>query len=293
MGKAFYWLSLCPTSRFYEEIGTPLLSDIRINYTSGSVDHVTQHLFANYFNGSEMVVAGKLSNTSAASLRVQVTASNNDKTLILETDVPLRRRESETEKHVKAAAARIPGAGDALKGLAADLVRRVWGFVTVKEELRSRLCSRSGREREEHVERATNLSLAYRFLTPVTKMLVDKPEVLADGTMARMPAVDEPASSPANEVPDDIEMATLHREADRQSLTLSNNLRGKFQSIFNRIFLPKGVLAKKQHHSPRNFIQISNQTESIHIIDHLDQFNYRSSKKKRAKNRPLWHTLRD
>ncbi|XP_019753024.1 inter-alpha-trypsin inhibitor heavy chain H5 [Hippocampus comes] len=214
---------------FYEEIGTPLLSDIRINYTPGSVDHVTQHLFANYFNGSEMVVAGKLSDTSSASLRVQVTASNNDKTVILETDVPLRHRESETEKHVKAAAARIPGAGDALKRLAADLVQRVWGFVTVKEELRSRLCSRTSREREEHVQRATNLSLAYHFLTPVTKMLVDKPEVLADGTMAQMPAVDEPASSPANEVPDDIEMATLHREADRQSLTLSNNLRGQVE----------------------------------------------------------------
>uniref|UniRef100_A0A3Q2XTZ5 Inter-alpha-trypsin inhibitor heavy chain 5 n=1 Tax=Hippocampus comes TaxID=109280 RepID=A0A3Q2XTZ5_HIPCM len=156
---------------FYEEIGTPLLSDIRINYTPGSVDHVTQHLFANYFNGSEMVVAGKLSDTSSASLRVQVTASNNDKTVILETDVPLRHRESETEKHVKAAAARIPGAGDALKRLAADLVQRVWGFVTVKEELRSRLCSRTSREREEHVQRATNLSLAYHFLTPVTKML--------------------------------------------------------------------------------------------------------------------------
>uniref|UniRef100_A0A3Q2Z133 Inter-alpha-trypsin inhibitor heavy chain 5 n=1 Tax=Hippocampus comes TaxID=109280 RepID=A0A3Q2Z133_HIPCM len=194
---------------FYEEIGTPLLSDIRINYTPGSVDHVTQHLFANYFNGSEMVVAGKLSDTSSASLRVQVTASNNDKTVILETDVPLRHRESETEKHVKAAAARIPGAGDALKRLAADLVQRVWGFVTVKEELRSRLCSRTSREREEHVQRATNLSLAYHFLTPVTKMLVDKPEVLADGTMAQMPAVDEPASSPANEVPDDIEMKSV------------------------------------------------------------------------------------
>ncbi|XP_077356833.1 inter-alpha-trypsin inhibitor heavy chain H5 [Festucalex cinctus] len=208
---------------FYEEIGTPLLSDIRINYTSDSVDHVTQHLFTNYFNGSEMVVAGKLSNMSAESLHVQVTASNNDKTVTLETEVPLRRQELETEKHVKAAAARIPGSGDALKWLAADFVERVWGFLTVKEELRSRLSSRTSREREEHVRRAANLSLAYHFLTPLTNMLVDKPQVLADGTMA-------PASLAANEVPDDEEEeGMLRREVDRQSLTLSNSIRGQVE----------------------------------------------------------------
>ncbi|XP_077400613.1 inter-alpha-trypsin inhibitor heavy chain H5 [Vanacampus margaritifer] len=209
---------------FYEEIGTPLLSDIRVNYPSDSVDHVTQHVFANYFNGSEMVVAGKLSDTSAESLRVQVTASNNDKTVVLETEVPLRRQESEAEKHVKAAAAaaRIPGSGDALQWLAADFVERVWGFLTVKEELRSRLRSRTSREREEHIRRAANLSLVYHFLTPLTNMLVDKPEVLADGTMA-------PAALAANEVPDDQEEGTLRREVDRQSLTLSNNIRGQVE----------------------------------------------------------------
>ncbi|XP_069581693.1 inter-alpha-trypsin inhibitor heavy chain H5 [Brachyistius frenatus] len=200
---------------FYDEIGTPLLSDIRINYTENSVRYVTQHLFTNYFNGSEIVVAGKLTNQSAESLHVQVTASNDDKSIVLETDVPLRHRQMETERHVKAAAAmaaKAPGSGvtqglgAALDSIAEDFVERIWGFLSVKEGLRSRLLSQTSKEREDHIQLATNLSLTYRFLTPLTNMVVEKPEVLADGTVAPAAtsaptAVD--AVSTANELPGD------------------------------------------------------------------------------------------
>ncbi|TMS02933.1 Inter-alpha-trypsin inhibitor heavy chain H5 [Larimichthys crocea] len=202
---------------FYDEIGTPLLSDIRINYTEDSVRYVTQHLFTNYFNGSEIVIAGKLTNQSTESLHVQVTASNNDKSIILETDVPLRHRQIETEKHVKkataamAGGARVPGSavaqglGNALGVIADDFVERVWGFLSVKEGLRSRLRSQTSKEREGHTQQATNLSLNYHFLTPLTNLVVEKPEVLSDGTMAPAPTM-PPASagegvSTANELP--------------------------------------------------------------------------------------------
>ncbi|XP_061662180.1 inter-alpha-trypsin inhibitor heavy chain H5 [Syngnathoides biaculeatus] len=203
---------------FYEEIGTPLLSDIRINYTGDSVDHATQHVFANYFNGSEMVVAGKLSDSSADSLHVEVTASSNDKTVVLETDVSLRRLESESERHLKAAGAGSP----AFARLAANFAERAWGFLTLKEELRSRLRSRTSGERQEHVRRATNLSLAYHFLTPLTSMLVDEPEVAAPGLSVPELA----SSSAANELPDDRDDGALRREVDRPSLSLGDNARG-------------------------------------------------------------------
>ncbi|KAM4614769.1 inter-alpha-trypsin inhibitor heavy chain H5 [Polymixia lowei] len=232
---------------FYDEIGTPLLSDIRINYTEDSVQYVTQHLFTNYFNGSEIVIAGKLTNQSSDSLHVQVTASNSDKNIILETDVPLRQRQVETERHVKAAAvaaaaaagAKAPASGVTqgsgvkpgleLEGsVAEDFVERVWGFLSVKEGLRSRLRSQTSKEREGHIEQATNLSLTYHFLTPLTNMVVERPEVLADGTMApaptTAPATDKVASS-ANELLDEVEEDTpqsLHREKPgSQSSTVS------------------------------------------------------------------------
>uniref|UniRef100_A0A3P8TK71 Inter-alpha-trypsin inhibitor heavy chain 5 n=1 Tax=Amphiprion percula TaxID=161767 RepID=A0A3P8TK71_AMPPE len=172
---------------FYDEIGTPLLSDIRINYTEDSVQYVTQHLFTNYFNGSEIVIAGKLTNQSAESLHVQVTASNNDKSIVLETNVPLRHRQLETEKTVGSEVAQ--GLGAAMGSIAEDFVERVWGFLSVKEGLRSRLRSQTSKEREDHIQQATNLSLTYHFLTPLTNMVVEKPEVLADGTTAPAPTV--------------------------------------------------------------------------------------------------------
>ncbi|XP_051249132.1 inter-alpha-trypsin inhibitor heavy chain H5 [Dicentrarchus labrax] len=202
---------------FYDEIGTPLLSDIRINYTEDSVQYVTQHLFTNYFNGSEIVIAGKLTNQSAEILHVQVTASNSDKSIILETDVPLRHRQIETEKHVKAATAamaagaRTPGSGSmqglgvALGSIAEDFVERVWGFLSVKDGLRSRLRSQTSKEREDHIQQATNLSLTYHFLTPLTNLVVEKPEVLADGSMAPAPTITPAAGSAANELPGDTE----------------------------------------------------------------------------------------
>ncbi|CAG04122.1 unnamed protein product, partial [Tetraodon nigroviridis] len=202
---------------FYDEIGTPLLSDIRVNYTQDSVQYVTQHLFTNYFNGSELVIAGKLSNQSAPSLHVQVTASNSDKSITLETDVPLRHRQGETEKHVKAARAAVaaaaaaaaagpPGSalaqelGAAVGSILEGFVERVWGFLSVKEGLRSRLRSQTSRERERHIQRATNLSLTYHFLTPLTNLVVEKPGALADGAAV-------PPPTTADEVPEALEGA--------------------------------------------------------------------------------------
>lgn len=229
-------------SRFYDEIGTPLLSDIRINYTEDSVQYVTQHLFTNYFNGSEMVIAGKLTNKSAELLHVQVTASNNDKSIIMETDVPLKHRQIETERHVKAATtamaagAKPPGSGftqgvgAALGSVAEDFVERLWGFLSVKEGLRSRLRSQTSREREGHIQQATNLSLAYHFLTPLTNLVVEKPEVLADGTMAPAPTVSPvagEAASPANELPGDIEDGNPqrpNRKPGSQTSSLRNTI---------------------------------------------------------------------
>ncbi|KAF3705261.1 Inter-alpha-trypsin inhibitor heavy chain H5 [Channa argus] len=219
---------------FYNEIGTPLLSDIRINYTEDSVQYVTQHLFTNYFNGSEIVIAGKLTNQSAESLHVQVTASNNDKSIILETDVPLKHRQTETEKHVKAAAAaamaagaKAPGSegsqrlGDALGSIAQDFVERVWGFLSVKEGLRSRLRSQTSKERDDHTQQAANLSLTYHFFTPLTNLVVEQPEVLADGTMAPAPAITPAVGevvSAVNELPGDTEDATPKNQASLSNM---------------------------------------------------------------------------
>lgn len=229
-------------SRFYDEIGTPLLSDIRINYTENSVDYVTQNLFTNYFNGSEIVISGKLTNQSAESLHVQVTASNNDRNIILEMDAPLRHLQVETEKHVKAATAAM-AAGvktlgsvvlqelwDPLGSIAENFVERIWGFLSVKEGLRSRLRSQTSKEREDHTQQAANLSVTYHFLTPLTNMVVEKPEVLDDGTMAPAPTITPAAgeaASPVNDLPGDTD--------EEKPQKLEGELRSQIPSLSNII----------------------------------------------------------
>ncbi|KAG7265628.1 hypothetical protein CRUP_023129 [Coryphaenoides rupestris] len=184
-----------------------------------TVNYVTQNFFTNYFNGSEIVVAGKLTNSSAESLHVVVTASSSDKTVILEADVPLRQRQAETERHVKAAIAAaseganvpaVPGtggsaatgtstaAGEAASLPEEDFVERLWGFLSIQEGLRTRLRSQTSAGREGAIRHATDLSLVYNFLTPLTSLEVEKPRVLPDGSMAPPPPPPPTPSSSSN-----------------------------------------------------------------------------------------------
>uniref|UniRef100_A0A671N265 Inter-alpha-trypsin inhibitor heavy chain 5 n=1 Tax=Sinocyclocheilus anshuiensis TaxID=1608454 RepID=A0A671N265_9TELE len=161
---------------FYDEIGTPLLSDIRVEYSEDAVEYITQNLFTNYFNGSELVVAGKLTNRSSDSLHVQVTASNSERSIVLEKDVSIHEREQETERRLAEVEA-----GPNTNGY----VERLWGYLSVKDGLKGRLRSQTSAEWENYMQHATNLSLTYNFLTPLTQMIVEKPQVLADGTLAQ------------------------------------------------------------------------------------------------------------
>ncbi|XP_062990767.1 inter-alpha-trypsin inhibitor heavy chain H5 [Elgaria multicarinata webbii] len=157
---------------FYDEIGTPLLSDIRVDYPTDSVDQLTQNLFPNYFNGSEIVIAGKLFNKTADSLHVEVTASNSDKYVLLKTDVAI---DLSGKRHVG-------GASNGVEDPANDqnYVERTWSYLTIKELLTSWLKSDDNEERETLKERAKKLALRYHFVTPFTTLKMKELALLAD-----------------------------------------------------------------------------------------------------------------
>ncbi|XP_032205684.1 inter-alpha-trypsin inhibitor heavy chain H5 [Mustela erminea] len=137
---------------FYDEIRTPLLSDIRVDYPPAMVEQATRTLFPNYFNGSEIVIAGKLADSKAGQLHVEVTASNSKKFVILKTDVPVEPQ-------------RVGGGAGA-----PNHVERLWSYLTVKELLSSWRHSRDAQEKERLRQQAQALALAYRFLTPLTAL---------------------------------------------------------------------------------------------------------------------------
>ncbi|XP_069834865.1 inter-alpha-trypsin inhibitor heavy chain H5 [Dendropsophus ebraccatus] len=147
---------------FYDEIGTPLLSDIRIDYPEDSVEYITQNMFYNYFNGSEIVVAGKLVNQSCDSLHVEIKASNSNKYVILEADLNLNGS----------------GINDIIGYEIQDSkeyrnhIERLWGYLTFKELLTGWHKSDSHVEKEAITRKASTLALKYNFVTPFTLMEV-------------------------------------------------------------------------------------------------------------------------
>ncbi|XP_015991889.2 inter-alpha-trypsin inhibitor heavy chain H5 isoform X2 [Rousettus aegyptiacus] len=197
---------------FYDEIRTPLLSDIRIGYPPGLVQQATRTFFPNYFNGSEIVIAGKLVDRQLDRLRVEVTASNSKKFVVLKTDVPVEPQ-------------RAGGPGPEDNGTAGpNPLERLWSYLTVRELLSSWLQSGDGREKERLRQQAQALAVNSRFLTPFTRMRLKKapgtrqPQRAdaVDVSAATGPgtAVQSPPPGPALEKPHDPRIKVSRTSAD-------------------------------------------------------------------------------
>lgn len=63
--------TLCPQG-FYEEVATPLLTDVTMIYNGGT--NLTQTFFSHYYNGSEIVVAGQITDNEIGTFRPEVVA---------------------------------------------------------------------------------------------------------------------------------------------------------------------------------------------------------------------------
>ncbi|XP_030584614.1 inter-alpha-trypsin inhibitor heavy chain H3-like isoform X2 [Archocentrus centrarchus] len=136
---------------FYEEVATPLLTDVTLVYVGGT--NLTQTNFSQYYNGSEIVVAGQITENDTETFIPQVVAiSNNRRVTFFNTN-------------------------DAVKSIGRmshDHIQRVWAYLTVKQLLDKEL-KLSGPEKETAKNEALELSLKYSFVTPLTSMVVTKP----------------------------------------------------------------------------------------------------------------------
>uniref|UniRef100_A0A8B9FHC2 Inter-alpha-trypsin inhibitor heavy chain 5 n=1 Tax=Amazona collaria TaxID=241587 RepID=A0A8B9FHC2_9PSIT len=144
---------------FYDEIGTPLLSDIRVDYPEDNVEQVTQNFFPNYFNGSEIIIAGKLINCTSDSLHVEVTASNSKKYILLKKDVAI---DLPSRNDIRGMPGLEDGKGDT------NYIERAWSYLTIKELLNSWLKSDDSQEKDYLMEKAKSMALTYNFVTPFT-----------------------------------------------------------------------------------------------------------------------------
>lgn len=59
---------------FYEEVSSPLLLEVNLRYPDNTIDFLTKHHHSHLFNGSEIVVAGRLADRHLDNFAVEVFA---------------------------------------------------------------------------------------------------------------------------------------------------------------------------------------------------------------------------
>ncbi|XP_031424241.1 inter-alpha-trypsin inhibitor heavy chain H3-like isoform X1 [Clupea harengus] len=141
---------------FYEEVAIPLLTSVQMNYTGAT--NLTQTIFSYYYNGSEIVVAGQITDNNTNDFSTEVIAiSKNSK--VIYKDMKLTKDE------------KLPADLSSLE----NFLQRLWACLTVKQLLEKELML-TGEEKEAVRKMALDLSLKYSFVTPLTSMVVTKPE---------------------------------------------------------------------------------------------------------------------
>uniref|UniRef100_F6U637 VWFA domain-containing protein n=1 Tax=Ciona intestinalis TaxID=7719 RepID=F6U637_CIOIN len=147
---------------FFDEVSAPVLTDVTIEYAADKVGDVTTNDVDILFSGTEMVVAGKilegedLSGLDELGLR----GRSFENEIEMDFDIDPDATSSITESTHQ-----IP-----------DFTERLWAFLKVKMLLRSANIAPNETLKKSLREEALNMSLSHNFVTPLTSLVVVRPE---------------------------------------------------------------------------------------------------------------------
>ncbi|XP_041922859.1 inter-alpha-trypsin inhibitor heavy chain H3-like isoform X2 [Alosa sapidissima] len=139
---------------FYEEVAVPLLTSVQMNYSGAA--NLTQTSFSYYYNGSEIVVAGQI--TDINNFSTEVIGKSTDSKVTYSDVKPIDDDKLSAE----------------MSGFE-NFLQRLWACLKVKQLLEKELVLTSD-EKEAVKKEALDLSLKYSFVTPLTSMVVTRPE---------------------------------------------------------------------------------------------------------------------
>ncbi|XP_067854687.1 inter-alpha-trypsin inhibitor heavy chain H3-like isoform X2 [Heptranchias perlo] len=161
---------------FYDEVANPLLLDIELQYSENAISELTQTSFRQYYDGSEIVVAGKISDDNLDVFLTEVFAQTANENLTLKAEVRVSEVENVTQQQ---------------QYIFGDFTERLWAYLTIQQLLEQRI-SADTNEKKNLTDRILELSLKYSFVTPLTSMVVTKPEEKEDDVLvADKPGEDE------------------------------------------------------------------------------------------------------
>ncbi|XP_050513789.1 inter-alpha-trypsin inhibitor heavy chain H4-like isoform X2 [Diabrotica virgifera virgifera] len=130
---------------FYNDISSPLLSDIEFEYTD-DVTEVSKLKFPIYFKGSELVVAGKY---------------------------PMNEAFDTSKWKVKSKGKRGEISLQPVREAAVGELERLWAYLTIKHKLEQRELVKN--KKQQLTKEALDLAKKYSFVTDVSSLVVVKP----------------------------------------------------------------------------------------------------------------------
>ncbi|NXP09799.1 ITIH4 inhibitor, partial [Thinocorus orbignyianus] len=155
---------------FYQEVATPTLMKIEMQYPENAVEGLTKNNFKLFFEGSEIIVSGKMSNELDL-LPVEIKAQSHSSDLTLKEEANVKEKEQVFQNQ---------------SYIFGNFIERLWAYLTI-QQLLEKIISAQEEDQKTLEEQALELSLRYNFVTPLTSMVVTKPPGQQQAELANKP----------------------------------------------------------------------------------------------------------
>ncbi|XP_046639003.1 inter-alpha-trypsin inhibitor heavy chain H4-like [Daphnia pulicaria] len=167
---------------FFDEVASPLLSNVNFVYNNnGPVKHdVTETTVPNFFRGTEFVVAGRID--PKFNLSASISGTGVSGSFLFPNISPIIRICAPRVTTFGCPDILVPAAPNVTvvtKPKKSFSLEKIWAYMTIQDMLRKRQIIDDAKRIVEINQKALNLSLAYDFVTPLTSLVVVKPNSTA------------------------------------------------------------------------------------------------------------------
>ncbi|PKK20426.1 inter-alpha-trypsin inhibitor heavy chain family, member 4, transcript variant X2 [Columba livia] len=177
---------------FYQEVATPTLMKIEMQYPENAVEGLTKNNFKLFFEGSELIVSGKISNELDL-LPVEIKAQSHASDLTLKEEANVKEKEQVFQNQ---------------SYIFGNFIERLWAYLTIQQLLEKSISAQEEDQKALEAQ-ALELSLLYSFVTPLTSMVVTKPT-----GQQQMELVNKPTEAD-NEKPSSFPVGDAYRLSSR------------------------------------------------------------------------------
>nr|XP_039267967.1 inter-alpha-trypsin inhibitor heavy chain H4-like [Styela clava] len=146
---------------FFQEVAAPLLLNVKMRYSGADADAVSISDFDKYFKGSEEVIVGVIDESA---MGVHSVISGMSREGEVRYEISSTEIDDSFQHWYKDA------------GNFDDFIERLWAYFTIENLLEKKTLSESQIKKQELTSKIIELALKYKFVTPLTSMVVTLPE---------------------------------------------------------------------------------------------------------------------